>query len=70
MRDVAFHWHRFSTLQLGGETIRNPVLTVSPLSEQADMLLGEPYFATRRVWLSYATGRMFVQPSGKDATPP
>ncbi len=30
MRDVAFHWHRFASMQLGSETIRNPVLTVSP----------------------------------------
>ncbi|MBV9655152.1 MAG: aspartyl protease family protein [Acetobacteraceae bacterium] len=61
LRDVSFHWHRFATLQIGTETIRNPVLTVSAFSEQADMLLGAPFFATRRVWLSYATGRMFIQ---------
>ncbi len=70
LRDVTFHWHRFASLELGGETIRNPVLTVSPLSEQTDMLLGEPYFATRRVWLSYATGRMFVQHPVRGAQPP
>jgi predicted aspartyl protease len=63
MREVPFHWHRFASFQIGRETIRNPVLTVSPLQEEADVLLGSPFFATRRVWLSYASGRMFVQPS-------
>lgn len=63
MREVLFHWHRFASLRIGRETIRNPELTVSSLDEEADLLLGSTYFATRRVWLSYATGRMFVQPS-------
>ncbi len=70
MREVSFHWHRFASLQLGSETVPNPVLTVSALSEDTDMLLGAPYFATRRVWLSYATGRMFVRTSEKATTPP
>ncbi|MBV8400166.1 MAG: hypothetical protein JOZ17_15715, partial [Acetobacteraceae bacterium] len=58
-----YHWHRFASLQIGREVIRNPVLTVSPLQEEADLLLGSPFFATRRVWLSYASGRMYVQPA-------
>jgi predicted aspartyl protease len=61
MREVPFHWHRFATFQIGRETIQNPVLTVSPLQEDADLLLGSPFFATRRVWLSYSGARMFVQ---------
>lgn len=61
MREVTYHWHRFDTLRIGGETLHNPVLTVAPLQEHADMLLGSDYFARRRVWLSYATDRMFVE---------
>lgn len=61
LNETAFHWHRFRSLQIGGETIRTPVLTVSRVADQAGILLGSPYFATRRVWLSYATNRMFVQ---------
>jgi hypothetical protein len=63
MRELPYHWHRFASLTIGREVIRNPVLTVSPLHEEADLLLGSPFFATRRVWLSYASGRMFVQPA-------
>lgn len=61
MRDVRYHWHRFDSLRIGSETLRRPVLTVAPLQEHAAMLLGSDYFARRRVWLSYATNRMFVE---------
>jgi predicted aspartyl protease len=59
--EVLYHWHRFATLRIGQETLRDPVLTVAPLQERADVLLGASWFATHRVWLSYADARMFVQ---------
>lgn len=60
MREVAFHWHRFASLAVGGVVVRNPVITVMPVSEQTPLLLGASWFAGRHVWLSYAAGRMFV----------
>ncbi|MBN9560901.1 MAG: aspartyl protease family protein [Alphaproteobacteria bacterium] len=60
MREVPFHWHRFASLAIGRIVIRHPVLTVTQVREATPMLLGASWFAGRRVWLSYATARMFV----------
>jgi hypothetical protein len=60
MREVLFHWHRFASLAVSGVTIRHPVITVTPVREATPILLGASWFAGRHVWLSYATGRMFV----------
>jgi predicted aspartyl protease len=54
LRPVEFHWHRFDALRIGAEVERNVTLTVAPLDETADMLLGAPFFAAHRVMLSYA----------------
>ncbi len=64
-REVLYHWHRFDTLRVGGETDRNPVLTVTPLSDPFDMLLGADWFERHRVWVSYATSRLFFQAVGQ-----
>ena len=54
--------HRFSELSIGGEQIRNVELAVAERTvPQADMLLGLPYMATHRIWLSYATNQMFIE---------
>ncbi len=60
MREVPFHWHRFASLAIGDIVLRDPVLTVTRVREATPILLGASWFATRRVWLSYATGQMFV----------
>ncbi len=60
MREVPFHWHRFVSFSVGGATLRNPVLTVTTVREVTPILLGASWFASHRVWLSYATGRMFI----------
>lgn len=59
LHDVTFHWHRFARLQVGATVLRDPVLTVFPLAEEAPMLLGAAWFQPRRVLLSYA-GQMMV----------
>jgi len=60
-REALYHWHRFGNLRIGDEApIRGPVLTVAPLHDDADMLLGADWFAERPVWLSYATNRVFI----------
>ncbi|GBR12027.1 retropepsin-like aspartic protease [Acetobacter oeni] len=59
-RISVYRWHRFHSLTVGTETERNPVLTVSPISEDMDMLLGSDWFSTHRVWISYRQGKVFV----------
>lgn len=65
MHETSYHWHRFKTLTIGGETQKRPVLTVAPLDEQADLLLGADWFATHDVWISYSTNQMFVRARGQ-----
>ena len=62
LHDVDYHWHRFASLVIGGETQLRPVLTVAPLDEAVDLLLGADWFAERDVWISYSTNQMFVRP--------
>jgi hypothetical protein len=61
LHDSTYHWHRFHTLAIGHETFDNPVLTVAPVAERVDLLLGADWFATRDVWISYATATLFVR---------
>ncbi len=63
MPDAVYHWHRFRALQIGGEVAANPVLTVTPFSDGAGLLLGADWFARHLVWISNATDRMFVRPA-------
>ena len=59
-RVVQIRVHRFDTLRIAGETFNNPQLLVGPLPGGTDMLLGADYLRNHRVWLSYATARVFV----------
>ncbi len=59
-RISVYRWHRFHNLTVGTETEHNPVLTVSPISENVDMLLGSDWFSTHRVWISYRQGKVFA----------
>ena len=56
-----YHWHRFGQLELGGTVWTHPVLTVAPVHDQADMLLGSDWFAHHEIWLSYANGQLFFR---------
>lgn len=58
-----YHWHRFQTFQIGQEQEKAPVLTVAPLHDSMDMLLGSDWFAAHRVWISYQTGTLYVMPA-------
>ena len=62
MREQPYHWHRFASLTVAGHTAMHPVLTVAPLTEPFDMLLGTDWLAGQRVWISYLTDRLFLQP--------
>ena len=65
-RVVQIRVHRFDTLRIAGETFNNPQLLVGPLPGGTDMLLGADYLRNHRIWLSYATARVFVA-KGKPA---
>ena len=61
LSERVYHWHAFRSLAIGGETVRSPVLTVTPLSEPFDMLLGADWLRQHRTWVSYSTRQMFVR---------
>lgn len=60
-----YHWHKFHTFQIGQEQEKAPVLTVAPIHDSVDMLLGSDWFAAHRVWISYQTGMLYVMPALK-----
>lgn len=60
-----YHWHRFQTFQIGQEQEKAPVLTVAPIHDSVDMLLGSDWFAAHRVWISYQKGMLYVMPALK-----
>ena len=58
---VQAHAHRFARLQIGGDTVREPVMIVAPLNlPDADIVLGLDFLRGRRVWFSYPTQRIFL----------
>lgn len=61
LKENRYHWHRFHFVRIGAEDWQNPTLTVAPIHDHADMLLGAEWFQTHRLWLSAATGHVFVQ---------
>ena len=67
MREQPYSWHRFRSLTIGRDTTRSPVLTVAPLYEPFDMLLGTDWLAGREAWISYASGEVFLRPASGSA---
>jgi predicted aspartyl protease len=58
---VAVHVHQFHELLVGDARIVDPTLAVVPTdSAMGDALLGGDFLRNRRVWLSFATRRLFV----------
>ena len=59
---VAFRHHRFASLGLPGALDADMAANVGDVRlPGADMLLGADYVGRRRVWISYATGRLFLR---------
>ena len=65
--ESTYHWHRFASLAVGAERFVRPVLTVAPIAERFDLLLGSDWFSGRDVWISYASGQVFVRGPGSPA---
>ncbi|HVC58973.1 MAG TPA: retropepsin-like aspartic protease [Acetobacteraceae bacterium] len=64
-RPLAVHVHRFRELQVGNARIEAPTLAVVPNDRAVgDALLGGDFLRGRRVWLSFATRRLFVSSGG------
>ncbi|EHH67841.1 retroviral-like aspartic protease family protein [Gluconobacter morbifer] len=61
LNERRYHWHHFQRFDMGGMVWSHPVLTVAPVHDQADMLLGADWFARHDIWLSYATNHVFVR---------
>jgi predicted aspartyl protease len=62
---LAVRLHRFRLLRIGPSSIADPVLPVLPMPEGlGDGLVGDDFLAGRRIWLSYASLRVFITPSG------
>ncbi|MDI2113717.1 retroviral-like aspartic protease family protein [Commensalibacter nepenthis] len=64
MRSTRYYWHKFKTFQLGQDIEHNPILTVSPLQDSTNMLIGSDWFASRHVWVSYSRHRLFFMNNG------
>jgi predicted aspartyl protease len=60
---VTVRVHRFRRLRIGPSEITDPVLPVVPIPEGlGDGLAGADFMAGRRLWLSYASLKVFVTP--------
>ena len=54
--------HRFAELQIDGEWLRDQAIVVAKLGLQdADLVLGADFLHWQRVWLSYASHRVFLE---------
>lgn len=52
--------HQFAELRIGAERIAAPSIRVAAVPRPGvDMLLGMDVMASRRIWISYATGQLF-----------
>jgi len=59
--ETAGRWHRFGAIRIGPLLARQPVLLVASLPPQAGgAVLGMDFLGERRIWISYASRRVFV----------
>ena len=58
---MADRMHRFGTVQIGPETMAATMRVSAIRLSQADMLLGADWMRSRRVWISWANKKVFVQ---------
>jgi len=59
--EIEYRVHRFPEIRIGNGVAHQARVEVAPIhTTDVDMLLGLDYARTRRLWLSYATGQLFV----------
>lgn len=59
---AAAHLHRFASITIGRETIPAPLLIVlDSTPPDYDMVVGMDYLSGRRLWISAATGKIFLR---------
>ncbi len=59
---IGVRLHRFGTLAVGGDTVDGPRIGVAAFElRPAAMLIGVDWLRTRRVWIAYRTGQLFLQ---------
>ena len=59
---IAVRAHRFRTLAVGRDSVAGPRIGVAAFNLRgAAMLIGVDYLRTRRVWVAYRTGQLFIQ---------
>lgn len=59
---AVFHQHRFDELGVPGDLDKDVIADIGELRlPGVEMLLGADYLGQRRVWISYATERLFLQ---------
>ena len=59
---IAVRAHRFHTLAVGADGVAGPLIGVAAFNLRgAAMLIGIDYLRTRRVWVAYRTGQLFIQ---------
>ena len=64
------HAHRFQSLKVGVETITNPTLIVfERVDAGSAMVLGGDYLRTHRLWISYASRKLFLGRQTRPAAP-
>jgi predicted aspartyl protease len=60
---VPVRLHRFRELRVGSTVVRWPTLPVVDMTDgMGDALVGADFLQGRRIWLSFATSRVFVTP--------
>jgi predicted aspartyl protease len=56
--------HRFRELVVGPERMNNPTLVVVPrLGTEAGLVLGADFLRRHRLWISYASNRVYLGPA-------
>ncbi|MUG77847.1 retroviral-like aspartic protease family protein [Commensalibacter melissae] len=58
-KEVVYHWYQFKRFEIGGQVEIKPTLTVSPLHDEADMLIGSDWFALNKIWISYKREKLY-----------
>ncbi|CAK7192500.1 hypothetical protein COMNV_00699 [Commensalibacter sp. Nvir] len=64
MKETRYYWHRFKKFQIGDNVEYNPILTVSKLNDDSEMLLGSDWFENKKIWISYYRSKLYLLSDG------